>query len=208
MVTATSFAAAAYSGLVLYLGPPTPFVAGSDSLPAALVVAIGLTFFSFFLSQSVISNERIWLSITSLPPGTYFRHLIGSKVISLLLILTPFAAADAALFALGYGEALGAFAVVVAVVPGSYVLEILWAAYIAPIQVKGDDLVMPAQFSLKQLMTAAPLVVVFLLVSVATIFPTVAAIGGLALIALSVALTASGRFWSRVVTKLTENGFV
>lgn len=208
VVTATSVAAAAYSVLVLYLGPPTTFAAGSDSLPAALIVAIGLAFFSFFLSQSVISNERIWLSVTSLPPSTYFRHLIGSKVISLLLILAPFAAADAALFALGYGEALGAFVVVVAVVPGSYVLEILWAAYIAPIQMKGDDLTMPAQFSLRQLLTGLPLVAVFLLVSVATIFPTVAVLGGLTLIALSVALSASGRFWTRVVTKLTENGFV
>ena len=208
VVTATSIAAAAYFAFVLYLGPPTIFTAGSDSLPAALIVAIGLAFFSFFLSQSVIANERIWLSIASLPPGTYFRHLIGSKVISLLLILAPFAMADAVLFALGYGEALGAFAVVVAVIPGSYVLEILWAAYIAPIQVKGDDQMMPAQFSLRQLLTGLPLVAVFLLVSMATIFPAVAVTGGLMLVALSVALTMSRRFWGRVLTKLTENGFV
>ena len=208
VVTATSIIAAAYLAFVLYLGPPTTFVAGSDSLPAALIVALGLAFFSFFLSQSVITNERIWLSITSLPPRTYFRHLIGSKVVSLLLILAPFAVADAALFALGYGEALGALVVVVAVVPGSYMLEILWAAYIAPIQVKGDDMMMPAQFSLRQLSTGLPLVAVFVLVAVSTIVPTVAVAGGLVLFALSAVLTTSGRFWSRVVTKLTENGFV
>jgi hypothetical protein len=208
VVTATSIAAAAYFAFVLYLGPPVPFTAGSDSLPVALVVAIGLAFLAFFFSQSAITNERIWLSLTSLPPSTYFRHLISSRVISFLLILAPFAVADAALFALGYGEALGAFTVVVAVVPGSYVLEILWAAYVAPIQVKGDDMMMPAQFSLRQLSTGLPLVAVFFIVSISTIFPTVAVIGGLVLIALAAILTLSGRFWARVVTNLTENGFV
>ena len=126
----------------------------------------------------------------------------------MFLILTPFALADAALSALGYGEALDAFAVVVAVIPGSYVLEILWAAYIAPIQVKGDDLMMPAQFNLRQLLTGLPLVVVFVFVSVATIFPAVAVTGGLVLIALSAVLTMNGKFWNGVVAKLTENGFV
>ena len=208
VVLATSIAAAAYLALVLYLGPPTPFINGSDSLPAAIGVAIGLTFVSFFLSQSAITNERIWLSLTSLPPATYFRHLIASRVVSLLLILAPFAAANVALLALGYGEALGALVVVAAVIPGSYVLEILWAAYIAPIQVKGDDLMMAAQFNLRQLSTALPLVAVFLLVSIATLFPTVAVVGGLVLIAIAAALTTSGRFWGKVVTKLTESGFV
>jgi hypothetical protein len=33
------------------------------------------------------------------------------------------------LLALGYGEALGALAVVVFVIPGSYIVEMLWAAY-------------------------------------------------------------------------------
>ena len=208
VVTATSIAAAAYLAFVFYLGPPAPFTAGSDSQPVAIAVAIGLTFMSFFLSQSAITNERVWLSLTSLPPATYFRHLIGSRVVSLLLILAPFAVADAVLLAFGYGEALGALIVVAAVIPGSYVLEILWAAYIAPIQVKGDDLMMAGQFNIKQMSTALPLVAVFLLVSVATLFPMVAAIGGLVLVALSVLLSMSGRFWGKVVTKLTESGFV
>lgn len=208
VVTATSIAAAAYLAAVLYQGPPSAFVAGSDSLPAAIAVAVVLALLSFFLSQSAITNERVWLSLTSLPPSTYFRHLIVSKVVALLLILAPFAAADAALLVLGYGEALGALIVVGAVIPGSYVLEILWAAYIAPIQVKGDDQLMAAQFNLKQLSTILPLVAVFILASLATIFPAVAAIGGTLLIALGAAFTMSGRFWGKVVTKLTESGFV
>jgi hypothetical protein len=208
VVLATSMAAAAYVGLVLYLGPAVQFGAGSNSLPAAVAVAIGLALLSFFLSQSAITNERIWLSLTSLPPSTYFRHLIASRVVSLLMILVPFTVADLVLLGLGYGEALGALAVVVAVIPGTYVLEILWAAYIAPIQVKGDDQFMAAQFNLRQLSTALPLVAVFLLVSIATIFPIVALAGGAILSALAAGLTLSARFWGRVVTKLTESGFV
>ena len=208
VVTAASIAAAAYLAFVLYQGPPVTIAAGSDSLPEAIGAAIGLAFLSFFFSQSAITNERIWLSLTSLPPSTYFRHLVGSKVASMLFILAPFAIADAALFLLGYAEALGGLIVVAAVIPSTYVLEILWAAYVAPIQVKGDDQYMAAQFNIRQMSTAVPLLAVFVLVSISTLFPLVAAIGGVLLIALASVLTLSGRFWGKVVSKLTESGFV
>lgn len=204
----TSAAAAVYFGIA-FLGVGNAKVAGNmSSLPAEIGVAIALSFLAFFLSQSAITNERIWLSLTALPASTYFRHLIASRVLSLLLILAPFAIANAVLVLLGHWTALGALAVVAAVIPGSYVLEICWAAYVAPIQVKGDDMTMPTQFSLKQMATAIPLALVFLLVSIASIFPIVAAIGGFVLCVVSLLLTMSGRFWSRVVTRLTENGFV
>jgi len=206
-LTATA-AAAAYLIFVLLESPPVPGVNGTDTLPAAIALAVVLSFVSFFLSQSAITNERIWLSLTALPPATYFRHLIASRVLSLVIMLIPFAVADGILFALGYGEALGAVAVIIVVIPGSYVLEICWAAYIAPIQVKGDDMVLAAQFNLRQLFTSIPLVGVIVLASVATLFPLVAFAGGLLLCVLSALLTLSGGFWSRVLTKLTENGFV
>ncbi len=207
-VVATAAVGAAAYFIYALQGAPAPAVSGTDTFSGAILVAVVLAFFSFFLSQSAITNERIWLSLTALPPAIYFRHLIASRVISLMLILAPFAAANAVLFALGYGVALGALGVVLAVIPGAFVLEICWAAYIAPIQVKGDDMVMAAQFSLRQLATALPLGGVILLVSIASIFPVVAIAGGLFLCAVSALLTMSGGFWSRVTTKLTENGFV
>jgi hypothetical protein len=208
VVTTATVAAAAYFAYALLQGPPAPAVNGTDTFPAAIAAAVGLALVSFFLSQSAITNERVWLSLTSLPPATYFRHLITSRVISLMLILAPFAVANLILLALGYGAALGALGVILAVIPGSYVLEICWAAYIAPIQVKGDDMMMAAQFSMRQLAAALPLGGVILLVSIASIVPLVAVIGGLVICAISAVLTMSGGFWSRVVTKLTENGFV
>jgi len=206
-VTAT-VAAAAYFAYALLQGSPAQAVSGTDTFPGAIIVAVLLTFVSFFLSQSAITNERIWLSLTSLPPSTYFRHLIASKVISLMLILAPFAVANSILLALGYGSSLGALGVILAVIPGAYVLEICWAAYIAPIQIKGDDMMMAAQFSLRQLATALPLGGVIILVSIASIVPLVAIVGGLLICAISAFLTLSSGFWSRVLTKLTENGFV
>ena len=208
VITAATAAAAAYFAFTLVQGPPSSAVPGTDTFPIAIGVAVILSFVSFFLSQSSITNERVWLSLTSLPPATYFSHLIASQVISLMLVLAPFAVADAALSAMGYGAALGALIVILAVIPGSFVLQICWAAYIAPIQVKGDDLVMAAQFNLRQLATALPLGAVIVLVSVASIFPLVAVVGGLLLCAISAILTLSRGFWSRVATKLTENGFV
>ena len=208
VLAATTAAAAAYFAFVLLRGPPAPFSAGSDSLPLAILVSIFLSFLAFFLSQSAITNERIWLSLTSLPPAVYFRHLIASKVVSLLTILAPFGVADAVLFVLGYGEGLGALVVVLLVIPGSYVLEIIWAAYVAPIQVKGDDLMMAAQFNLKQMSTALLLLPVFVLAALSTLFPLPAIAGGLILVAIAAALTMSSRVWNRTVTKLTENGFI
>lgn len=208
VVGATSLAAALYFAIVVYQGPPTSFVAGTDSLPAAILAAVMLSLFAFFLSQSAITNERLWLSLTSMPPATYFRHLVVSKVVSLLLILAPFGVADVFLAGLGYGEALGALAVIAFVIPGAFVIEILWAAYIAPIQVKGEDMTMPGQFSLRQFAAVLPVIPAFALASVATLFPIVALVGGGLLIAVSALLLMSGRFWGSVVTRLTENGFV
>jgi len=208
VVTTATVAAAAYFAYALLQGPPASAVNGTDTFPAAIAVAVGLALISFFFSQSAITNERVWLSLTSLPPAIYFKHLITSRVISLMLILAPFAVANLTLLALGYGAALGALGVILAVIPGSFVLEICWAAYIAPIQVKGDDMMMAAQFSMRQLAAALPLGGVILLVSIASIVPLVAVIGGLIICAISASLTMSGGFWSRVVTKLTESGFV
>ncbi|MDG6947623.1 MAG: hypothetical protein JRN44_03780, partial [Nitrososphaerota archaeon] len=208
VIAAASIFAIAYYAFVIRLGPPHPISTDSNLLPASVLVPIVLSFFAFFLSQSAITNERVWLSLTSLPPATYFRHLIISRVASLLLMLGPFLVVDAVLYGSGYAEALGVLVATAVVVPGSFVLEILWAAYIAPIQVKGDDLTMPAQFSLRQMSTALPMVVVLVLVSVAVVFPPVAFIGGLALVAGAAALTMSTGFWTRVVTRLTESGFI
>ena len=207
VILASTIAAAAYFIFARSLGD-IQSVTGTDTFPAAILVAIGLSFLGFFLSQSAITNERLWLSLTSLPPATYFKHLITSRVVSLLLILIPFAVADLALLLLGGGVVLAALGVILMVIPGSFILEICWAAYIAPIQVKGDDMMMPAQFSIRQMLTALPLGGVIILVSVASIFPLVALAGGLFLCAVSALLLLSGGFWSRVVTRLTENGFV
>jgi hypothetical protein len=206
----TAASAAAATGYLAYVlsRAPGPTVKGIDTLPAALLAALGLTFLAFFLSNSAITNERLWLSLTSLSAPTYFKHLIASKVVSLMLILSPFAVADAVLASLGYGAALTALVVTLAVIPGSFVLEICWSAFIAPIQVKGDDTVLTAQFTLRQMAVALPLVPVFLIVSASSISFTVAVVGGLAFIGISALLTTSGGFWSRVVTKLTEEGFV
>ena len=205
---ASTAAAMAFFIFALSLGPlnMTNDVPNGDA--ANVILAIGLSFIGFFFSQSAISNERLWLSLTSLPAATYFKHLISSKAISLLIILAPFAVVDGVLWVLGDPEALGGLLMTLLVIPGAFVLEICWAAYIAPIQVKGDDMMMPAQFSLRQLAVALPMGGVVIVATIGVLIAPFAAVAGLILCLLSAALTLSGGFWSRVVTKLTENGFV
>lgn len=207
VLAASSVAAAVYFAFALYAGG-TQTVSGTDTFPGAVIVAVVLSFLGFFFSQSAIANERVWLSLTSLPPAAYFRHLIGSKLLSLMIILAPFAVADAVLAAFDYAMAPAGLAIILTVIPASFVLQICFSAYIAPIQVKGDDMMMPAQFNLKQLATGLLLAPVILLAAVASLFPIIAIIGGLVLCLLAALLVLSAGFWSRVVTKLTESGFV
>jgi len=205
---ASAAAAVAFFAFALSVGPANM----TNDLPhgdvANVILAVGLSFIGFFFSQSAITNERLWLSLTSLPPATYFKHLIASKTVSLLVILAPFAIADAALQVLGDPEALGALMMILLVIPGAFVLEICWAAYIAPIQVKGDDMMMPAQFNLRQMAVALPMGGVVIVAVFGVIYAPFAAAAGLALCLISALLTLSRGFWGRVVTKLTENGFV
>jgi hypothetical protein len=208
VLIASTVAAAAYFAFALYTGSRVEAVNGADVFPGAIIVAIVLSFLAFFFSQSAITNERIWLSLTSLPPATYFRHLIASKLISLMIILVPFAIADAVLAAYGYAMSMAGLVIILTVIPASFVLQICFAAYVAPIQVKGDDMMMPAQFNLRQMATGLLVVPTFFLAAVGSIFPTVAAVGGLFLCAVAGLLVYSGGFWSRVVTRLTESGFV
>lgn len=207
VLAASTAAAAAYFVFAMYTGS-TGTVNGRDTFPGAVIAAVVLSLLSFFFSQSAITNERIWLSLTSLPPATYFRHLIAAKLLSLMTILAPFAVADAVLAALGYGMALGGLAIILAVIPALFVLQICFAAYIAPIQIKGEDMTMPAQFNLRQMATGFLVVPVLVLASLSAVFPLVAIVGGLALCVLAALLVFSGGFWSRVVTRLTESGFV
>ncbi len=207
ILAASSVAAAAYFAFALYTGHVQE-VSGADTFPGAIIAAIILSFLGFFFSQSAITNERIWLSLTSLPPATYFKHLVGSKLLSLMIILAPFAVVDAVLAAFGYAMELAELVIVLMVIPASFVLQICFSAYIAPIQVKGDDMMMPAQFNLRQMATGLLIVPVILLASLSAIFPLVAVVGGLALCVLAAFLVYSSGFWGRVVTRLTESGFV
>jgi len=205
---ASAAAAVAFFVFALSLGPANM----TNSMPhgdvANVILAIGLSFIAFFFSQSAITNERLWLSLTSLPAATYFKHLISSKVVSLLTVLVPFAVIDVALQTLGDPEALGALMMILLVIPGAFVLEICWAAYIAPIQVKGDDMMMPAQFNLRQMAVALPMGGVVIVAVIGVLFAPFAAVAGLALCFISALLTLNKGFWARVVTRLTENGFV
>ena len=205
---ASTAAAIAFLVFALWLGPANMGNEVQNGNAANVILAIGLSFIGFFFSQSAITNERLWLSLTSLPPATYFKHLISSKVISLLVILVPFAAVDGILQAFGDPEAVGALLMILLVIPGAFVLEICWSAYIAPIQVKGDDMTMPAQFNLKQLAVALPMGGVVIVATIGVLFAPLAAVAGVVLCVLSAVLTLSRGFWSRVVTKLTENGFI
>lgn len=205
---ASAVAAGAFFAFGLYRGPANLTNAEVNGDAASVLVAIILSFVAFFFSQSAITNERLWLSLTSLPAPTYFRHLVASKVASLLVVLVPFAAANVLLQLLGDPEGVGSIMMILLVIPGAFVLEICWAAYIAPIQIKGEDMTMPAQFSLRQLATAVPMGAVIVVATVSTLLPLFAALAGVLLCALAALLTLSGRFWGRVVTKLTENGFV
>ena len=74
---------------------------------------------------------------------------------------------------------------------GAFVLEICWSAYIAPIQIKGDDMMMPAKFNIRQLVVTLPMGGVVLVATVGVLFAPFAAVADVVLCVLPTALTLS-----------------
>lgn len=204
-------AAAAY----LYLLGFSPF----SLAPLVAIVPIFMGVITLVLmAQGTFSNERGWLAFTAMDPAKYLRHLLLSRVLSVLAILGPFGAANLVLAFLGRGtgKALGqnlsfplaAAVVLLVTVPAASILATYIVARLGAVQQVREEGMMPGQFDLRQFVAILPIYFVIGLIIVSEIFVIAAVVIATTLTLISALLLISSSVWRGIAYRLTQRGFV
>ncbi|MEM3852008.1 MAG: hypothetical protein QXP70_03310 [Methanomassiliicoccales archaeon] len=177
------------------------------SIPVLLATLYTGIFVPILFSQDVLAHERAWLSFTSMPPQQYWRHLSAAKMVQCFLLTLPFAAVDMVLYLHGQLEAAGAMIFISSTVPFFTCVVIYMNARLAAMQILDTDF-MAGQQGLRQVGALFP-VLLLAIMSILSVLSIVFAVG-LAILAaiISFYLTASRRTAQRLVSVLTERGFV
>jgi hypothetical protein len=175
--------------------------------PVILVAAVYLSISVVFMSMSVLGNERLWLGFTSMEPANYLRNLVVSKAFSLLVFISPFIAADIALALLGIGGALSSAIATAAILPSSLILVVYITGLASPLQIK-EDMMMPGQFNLRQMLLILPMFLTIGLIEASSIFLPFAIGASIFMIALSYFMVQSKNLANRLIQTMVNNGFV
>ena len=176
-----------------------------------LVILLGTAYISTILpilfSQGVISYERAWLAFTSIPAPTYWKHVILSKFLQIVIMISPFALAGIYLHFLGVTGAINTLPILLIMAPSASIIFMFISARLTMEQIKEPG-TMPAQFSLKQILVFLPIVLIFFAVILSLILVTLSIIISVLFLAVTLMLVFRKRTWTRLVYKLTENGYV
>ena len=175
--------------------------------PVMLVASVYLSISVVFMSMSVLGNERLWLGFTSMDPSNYLRNLVVAKAMSLLVFISPFIAADIGLAALGIGGALASAIATAAILPSSLVLIVYITGLASPLQIK-EDMMMPGQFNLRQMVLILPMFLTIGLIEASSIFLPFAIGASIFMIALCYLIVRSKRLGNRLIQAMVNNGFV
>ncbi len=181
--------------------------AASREVVPSIAAILLTTFIPTMLSQSGLANERAWLAFTSMPPPKYIRHFLISRLLSALIILSPFVAVDAVLSLLGSQIALNSAVAITLFTPSSTVLTTYVSARVYPFQINEQGL-QPTQFSLRQMLTVVPAFATVGFVGIALFMLLIGAIASLVLLALVLVVLRSDRLLQKLVFNLTEKGFI
>jgi len=119
-------------------------------LSIQIAINIVLAYIIFGLSFATLSNERLWLSITSLPSYIYLKHLFISKMLSILTLISPFIIANFILYLIGNTSALISLIIEIAIFPSMSIIYTYLYSHASPIQVI-EDITPNIQFNLRQL---------------------------------------------------------
>jgi hypothetical protein len=175
--------------------------------PIIIVATVYITISIVFMSMSVLGNERLWLGFTSMSPTNYLRKLIVAKALSLLVLMSPFVAADVVLAFFGVSGALSAAIGTAFILPSALVLVVYITGLTSPLQIK-EEMMMPGQFNLRQMILVLPMLLTIVLLEASTIFLPFAIAGSIFMVLLSFLMLRSKRFGNRIIQSMVKNGFV
>jgi hypothetical protein len=210
----STVAAAAY----LYLtGFSSITVLRSGPLVPIIPVLMGVITL-VLMAQGTFSNERGWLAFTAMDPARYLRHLLLSRVISVLAILGPFGAADLALALLGIGSAIEfgqnvsfpwtSSIILLVTIPSASILATYLVARVGAVQQVKEEGMMPGQFDIRQFVAILPIYFVIGLIVISEIFLIASVAIAVILTLIAALLLTISSVWRGIAYRLTQRGFI
>lgn len=196
--------------LLASIGIAIPFAIILDHIKGAIslsTTATILTLFIFFISTGTLSNERLWLAFTSIDPAIYLRKVLFSKMMSVLIILSPFVFASFLLYLKGFILALSLILVCTLIMPSFSVLITLLIYRLNPRQIKEEEYTVE-QVNVRELISVIPVFIMIGISSVAAVIPLFALIAGSFLLALSLILILNKDFLREFAYRLADKGFI
>lgn len=180
-------------------------------LPVNMAVFLATGYLGVFapliLSMGVISFERAWLSFTALPAGFYMRNLLLSKQLQVFTLLLPFTVVSVIMQFYGIKGAINSSIVSGIMAPVSVSLFLYLSTKVTIVQIKDTEM-MPARFSIRQMLQIMPTLLLFVLAYLSAVLVEVALVASSLLIVLSAFLMFNRHIWEKSASKLTERGFV
>ncbi len=193
---------------VVYAVLARVYDSGEPPNVAILIASIYLAMFiPIFFSQGVLSYERAWLAFTSVPAYLYWRRVIFSKYIQMVLMILPFFFASIYLHIIGVSMAINTLPLYIIAVPSIAVLVMYLSGLLTMDQVKEPG-TLSAQFSLRQMVILLPIAVSFAVVIISLMFWQAGLIASAVLFGLMLLVVLRKKAWTRLVYRLTERGFV
>lgn len=173
-----------------------------------MIVSIYLgMFIPILFSQGVLSYERAWLAFTSMPAYLYWRRVIFSKFIQMLVMVSPFFVASLYLYFMGIQEAINTLPLYILTIPSISILVMYLSGLLTMDQIKEIG-IMSSQFSLRQLIVVLPVGLSFAVVIASLISFSLALLSAVFLFGFMLVVVMRKKSWTNLVYKLTERGYV
>lgn len=184
---------------------------GGIGLPVNMAVFLATGYIGVFapllLTMGVMSFERGWLSFVALPPGFYMRYLLLSKQLQVFVLLLPFTSVSIIMSFMGIKGALNSSIVSGLLAPFSVSVFLYLSTKLTIVQIKDTEM-MPARFSLRQMLQIMPTIFLFVVAYLSAVLIVIALVSSVAMAGLSLLLMTNRRMWEKSAGVLTERGFV
>lgn len=183
---------------------------------ALFILSIYSIILVMFFTMGILGNERLWLGFMTRSPIKYLRAILVAKSLSMAVLLSPLAIASFLLAVHGNEQALNFGLLLLVVIPSLLIIVVYISAFLNPFQIK-EDLMMPGQLNLKQMISLLPALPAWVLVAFSfgvleagfvTLALIVTILTAVIIGAVAVALLYNKSLGMRLIDKLVEAGFV
>jgi hypothetical protein len=183
---------------------------------ALFILSIYSIILVMFFTMGILGNERLWLGFMTRSPIKYLRAILVAKSLSMAVLLSPLAIASFLLAVHGNEQALNFGLLLLVVIPSLMIIVVYISAFLNPFQIK-EDLMMPGQLNLKQMISLLPALPAWVLVAFSfgvleagfvTLALIVTILTAVIIGAVAVALLYNKSLGMRLIDRLVEAGFV